>query len=220
MQSKSSALRTSSLSQGQLSRSMYNLAIGLCILWGVGVNALMVHFLDPAPLKAMNQWVFLIAYFALAFTGIYLNTSSDKPAVSFLGYNLVVLPIGAVLMIVLGPYSAGLVQQAVLATVMVTGLMTLGAVFFPRLALSLGAFLGWTLLAYIIAQLGLLAFGVQMGAMAHIGAVLFSLFIAYDWAKSQAVEPTLDNAIDSACALYMDIINLFLKILEIMGKSR
>lgn len=219
MQSNRLSTSSAGFSNQLLSRSTYNLAIGLCLLWGLGVNTLMVHFFDPTPFKEMNRWVFLIGYFVIAFSGIYLNTTSDKPWLSFLGYNLVLLPVGAVLMIVLSPYSMGIISQAALATTMVTGLMMLGAILFPSLALSLGKFLFWTLLAYILAQVGLLIAGVHLSFMAHLGALLFSLFIAFDWAKSQDLEPTLDNAIDSACALYLDIINLFLKILEIMGRK-
>ncbi|KGK42996.1 hypothetical protein LH51_02440, partial [Nitrincola sp. A-D6] len=33
------------------------------------------------------------------------------------------------------------------------------------------------------------------------------------------IPKTLDNAVDSAAALYMDIINLFLRILRILGRK-
>ena len=42
------------------------------------------------------------------------------------------------------------------------------------------------------------------------------------WASTGAGEPDsqdADNAIDSAAALYMDIINLFLRILRILGRK-
>ncbi len=51
-------------------------------------------------------------------------------------------------------------------------------------------------------------------------ALLFCGYIGYDWARANQIPKTVDNAIDSAAALYMDIINLFLRILRIMGRSR
>ena len=53
-----------------------------------------------------------------------------------------------------------------------------------------------------------------------VGAGIFTLYIGYDWYKAQAYPKTLDNAVDSALDLYLDIINLFLKILRILAKAR
>jgi FtsH-binding integral membrane protein len=44
-------------------------------------------------------------------------------------------------------------------------------------------------------------------------------FIGYDYAKALEDDATVDAAIDRAVALYLDIINLFIRILEIMGKK-
>ena len=49
---------------------------------------------------------------------------------------------------------------------------------------------------------------------------IFSLYIGYDWARANTCARTVDNAIDLAANLYLDIINLFLRILEIMGKRK
>ncbi|MCR5192464.1 MAG: Bax inhibitor-1 family protein, partial [Bacteroidales bacterium] len=47
---------------------------------------------------------------------------------------------------------------------------------------------------------------------------LFSGYIGYDVAKSQAYPKTLDNAVDSALDIYLDIINLFIRLLSILGR--
>ena len=44
-------------------------------------------------------------------------------------------------------------------------------------------------------------------------ALLFCGYIGYDWAKAQEKRKTLDNAVDSAVDLYLDIINLFVRLL-------
>ena len=49
---------------------------------------------------------------------------------------------------------------------------------------------------------------------------IFSLYIGYDWSRACSYEPTLDNAIDSACDLYLDIINVFLALLRILNRGR
>ena len=54
--------------------------------------------------------------------------------------------------------------------------------------------------------------------MDWIVALLFCGYIGYDWARANAIPNTLDNAIDSAAALYLDIINLFIRLLHIMSR--
>jgi FtsH-binding integral membrane protein len=43
--------------------------------------------------------------------------------------------------------------------------------------------------------------------------------MGFDWYRAQAYPKTVDNAIDSAVDLYLDIINLFIRLLEIFGKK-
>lgn len=44
-------------------------------------------------------------------------------------------------------------------------------------------------------------------------ALLFCGYIGYDWSKAQQDYKTLDTAIDNAVGLYLDIINLFVRLL-------
>ncbi|EPZ8570104.1 Bax inhibitor-1 family protein, partial [Pseudomonas aeruginosa] len=40
-----------------------------------------------------------------------------------------------------------------------------------------------------------------------------------DWGRANQIERTVDNAVDSAASLYLDIINLFVRVLEIISKK-
>ena len=66
----------------------------------------------------------------------------------------------------------------------------------------------------------LLIFHVRQQVTDWIAAGLFSLYIGYDIYRSQQYPKTLDNAVDSALDIYMDIANLFMRILSILGDSR
>jgi FtsH-binding integral membrane protein len=71
----------------------------------------------------------------------------------------------------------------------------------------------------VIAELVMIfVFGGSPDIMDWIVAVLFCGYLGYDWARAQSIPKTLDNAIDSAASIYMDIIILFIRILEIMGR--
>ena len=45
-------------------------------------------------------------------------------------------------------------------------------------------------------------------------ALIFCGYIGYDWVEAQNKYKTLDNAVDSAMDLYLDIINLFVRLLS------
>ena len=51
-----------------------------------------------------------------------------------------------------------------------------------------------------------------------IFVVIFSGYIGYDWVRAQMVPKTVDNAIDCAAALYVDIAILFLRLVRIFGR--
>jgi len=49
---------------------------------------------------------------------------------------------------------------------------------------------------------------------------IFCGYIGYDWGRACRIPKTLDNAVDSAAAIYMDIINLFVRVLRILGRRK
>ena len=49
---------------------------------------------------------------------------------------------------------------------------------------------------------------------------LFSMFIGFDWARCNVCACTVNNAVAAAANLYLDIINLFLRILRILNRGR
>ena len=50
--------------------------------------------------------------------------------------------------------------------------------------------------------------------------VIFCGLIGYDFYQAATDEPTVDNAIWYACENYLDLINIFLRVLNITGRSR
>ena len=62
--------------------------------------------------------------------------------------------------------------------------------------------------------------GVHTTIFDFIVVIIFCGYIGYDWARAQEYNPTLDNAIDSAADIYVDVINLFVRILSIIGKRK
>ncbi len=205
-----------------ISERNYNLTIGLVLLWGFFVNFLLVKFVDVTPLifNSTGMIVFYIAYFVLAFTGITMCKKSDSPKVSFLGYNLVVLPLGMAVNIILLGYESSVVSTALLVTGVVTAVMMALGVAFPDFFDSIIKYVSITLLVTLVVELIVFfASGRAFIFTDYLVALLFCAYIGYDWGKAQQKAKNFDNAVDSAVELYLDIINLFIRILAIMGKA-
>lgn len=205
-----------------LSDRAYNTALGGSVIYGIVMNIIgCVMFRDA--IDKMNPVLFLLIYFALSFGGIFLSASSDNPIISFIGYNMVVLPVGLVVSSVVeyyGGLDAQVVLHAFIYTAVVTLCMVCLSILIPRFFENIGGILFVSLVGIIIARFVALLLGFNDILITWISTVVFSLYIGYDFYRSQQFVKTFDNAIDCALDLYLDIINLFLSILEILGSKR
>lgn len=197
----------------ELNNKQYNIVIGLILFWGFAINAIMCTFFSDV-FVALNPTVVLIVYFVAAITGICMSQFSDNPIVSFIGYNLVVLPVGVVLSISLEDYYISSVLQAFILTTLITILMLIISTIKPEVFESIGVTLFICLSGVIVIELFMIFIGVSTPRWWDwIVALLFCGYIGYDWSKAQEKYKTLDNAVDSAVDLYLDIINLFIRLL-------
>ena len=201
-----------------LDNRTYNLTIGGVVLYGVIINALMCYYLAPM-IMAINPIVLIIGYFVLAIAGSVITYKSDSPLISFLGYNMVAVPVGAVLTVCVQGYNSSVVLQAFMLTAVITAVMLLLATAFPGVFAGMGRMLFAALLGSLLAGLVCMIFHFTTIILSWVIAVIFSLYIGYDWVKAQQYVHTLDNAVDSALDIYMDIINLFLRLLVILDRN-
>lgn len=197
----------------------YWATVGIVLSIGFFLNYLIVTNIDAATVLAINPWLLIGGYFISCIAGISLSRLSDNPVISFLGFLLVVVPIGVVITPFIQSVDPNIVVNAALFTGLLTAAMGLGGFMFPDLFKSLGGILFWALLAAIVVEIILYFMGVQQTFMDYIVAVIFLGFIGYDFAEAQDDAPTMDAAIDRAVALYLDIINLFLRVLSIMSSD-
>ncbi len=207
----------------EISERGFNLIIGGVLLWGFVLNYLMVALFGAQISQMMvsvNPLLFLVGYFVMVIAGSVL-LSKDSPVLSFIGYNLIALPIGVVVCACVTGVPVSIVKSAVLVTAIVTLSFMILATVFPGFFLSMGSALGVGLLIAIAAELvTTLIFRTHSSVYEWVFVAIFSLFIGYDWALANTCARTVNNAIDLAANLYLDIINLFLRILEIMSKRK
>ena len=197
----------------------YNAIIGATLIYGFLVNILLI-FVARNFFMEMNPIVFLIGYIILAIAGSIIVNASKKPAISFLGYNMICIPIGALLSIYIPSYPTESIVAAVATTALVTFIMIIFGMIFQNFFSKIGTALIAALFIGFIAELIAILFGYGGDIFNWFFVILFSLYIGYDWYKAQSYPKTVDNAVDSAVDLYLDIINLFVRLLEIIGKKK
>ncbi len=203
-----------------VSDRLYNAIIGAVLLWGFLVNAYMCYYWSDD----IVQWEpmgIVIGCFISCLLGVALIRKSKSALISFLGYNFIVVPIGMVLSIVLTQFDPELIFRAIVATAIVTAVMLLASTLYPQMFLGLGRTLGFALITVLIVELIMIFFFRTTSTVFDwIVVLIFCGYIGYDWSVANQYQKTVDNAVDSAADLYLDIINLFLRILRIMGKKR
>ena len=208
----------------EISERAFNLIIGCMLLWGFLLNYATVALFGEQVTRmvyGMNPLVFLLMYFALVLIGNGMVVRGG-PAMSFAGYTLIAAPIGIVVCMSLQGIPVYIVESALLTTAVVTLSFMIAGTLFPGFFLRLGRVLFFSLLFMIVGSLiSLLLFGGRNSMLYEwLGAGVFSLYIGYDWARANTCARTVDNAIDLSASLYLDIINLFLRIVQIMANSK
>lgn len=205
-----------------ISDRAYNMYLGGTIAYGLLINIIMCATCTEFVLS-MNPIIFLIGYIVCCIAGTVMSAKSDNPVISFIGYNLVVLPVGLVVtssVYYYGGLSSYIVLEAFVYTACITCIMICLSILKPDFFSKLGGILFGCLIGLVIVELVLLIFGVSQSITTWAGVGIFSLYIGYDYWKAQQYPKTVDNAIDSALDIYLDIINLFLRLLRILGGGK
>ena len=105
--------------------------------------------------------------------------------------------------------------------------MTVGTVYFSETNFGfIGGFLFFSLLAFVALRLHK-AYDIKDSSFSMpqtcIGIVIFTLYPVYDFNRLEKAmargDESWGSAVDLAVNIYLDIINLFLLILEALGKS-
>ena len=215
-------LRTAVDSGEIVSDRTYNGVLVGVLLWGVALNYILCAVFGDAVAR-INPIALLIGYLVLAIGGTVIAARSTNPLVSFLGYNMVVIPFGLVISCFIAELG-GLESQVVTYAFLYTMLITIGMfacyLIAPQFFSKLGGILLAVIGGLILCELVLLILGVDQVVTDWIAAGAFSLYIGYDIYRSQQYPKTIDNAVDSALDIYMDIANLFIRLLIILSRSK
>lgn len=204
---------------GTMNQRTFNLIVGLLVGYGFMINTFISYFFGATIIRKFGLLAILF-YFVSTFAGIAIMRISKNPIISFIGFNMIVLPISICVSVVVLGYKLDTILMAMFITGVVTIIMTIAAVIKPNIFLKMGTALFFSLIAVIICEIILLFLGRNLAILDWVVAIIFSLYIGYDWARiNNVVYKTFDSAIDCAADIYLDIINLFLRVIRILNRN-
>ncbi|GAA9140260.1 Bax inhibitor-1/YccA family protein [Helicobacter pylori] len=195
-------------------KTTYKFFAGSLLLATIGALLGLMNFQAVVQYK----WVFFIAEIVALFG---LMFSKSKPGLNlfmlFAFTSLSGVTLVPLLGIVIAKAGLGAIWQALGMTTIVFGLMSVYALKTKNDLANMGRMLFIALIVVVVCSLINLFLGSPMFQVVIAGAsaILFSLYIAYD--TQNIVKGMYDSPIDAAVDLYLDFLNVFISILQIIG---
>lgn len=210
-----------------ISRRAYNLltfglvTVSFLVLWGTYLFASgggLDHIVSTA-----GGVIAMIVSLVLSIVGVILMSvgkSKQSVPLSLVGYAIFSLTFGFTLSIVLEHYSIGTITYAFGITACVSGIFLVAGVTFPEFFSRIGGILFIGLIGVCIAEfIAIFLFHADQTIFDYIVIVLFCGFLGYDSYLMASDDPTVPNAIFHASNIYLDIINILLRILDLMDNK-
>ncbi|GAA7345457.1 Bax inhibitor-1/YccA family protein [Helicobacter pylori] len=195
-------------------KTTYKFFAGSLLLATIGALLGLMNFQAVVQYK----WVFFIAEIVALFG---LMFSKSKPGLNlfmlFAFTSLSGVTLVPLLGMVIAKAGLGAIWQALGMTTIVFGLMSVYALKTKNDLANMGKMLFIALIVVVVCSLINLFLGSPMFQVVIAGAsaILFSLYIAYD--TQNIVKGMYDSPIDAAVSLYLDFLNVFISILQIIG---
>ncbi len=206
--------------ESDMSARQYAAWITLLTAYGITISEVTASLVAS---RSFSLW-FSLGAFAVAAIGVFMTWKNKSPAVSFVGYTLIAVAFG----FIVGPLVARYTSASVARILFLSGTMVLGLGFvgalIPR---SLAGWWTWLLGGLLILLAGNVALpiaasigipvGTGWGALDWFGVILFSAIVVFDINHAMRIPYTMKNAIDSAAEIYLDFVNIAIRLLAAMG---
>jgi len=201
-----------------LSAKAYNAVLAGLLLYGFLANVLLCTVF-AGPISQINPLVLIGGYLVAALAGTFVANLSRGVFARFIGFNLVVVPSGMIVATVLPSYYYGTVVTALIGTALIAAIMLVLAVVRPQTFDGLGTALLFSLLTAVVVETVLLLLFHSSSFFIDLAVIIImACFIGFDFVQANRVTRTASNAVAFALNLYMDMLNIFIRLLSILGR--
>ncbi|MBR2247794.1 MAG: Bax inhibitor-1/YccA family protein [Bacilli bacterium] len=200
------------------------LFVGLLITFGTGYGLYLNKDLMITTLKTMYIPIIIIELAIALF--LSFRITKMKPITTKILYILFTITTGITFSALFVVYELGSIIFIFLLTAIIFGVLAFYGYITKRDLTNFGVILLVTLLVIIVASiLNALFFhssSLHLG-ITILGVLVFMGFVVYDMQKIKQMLPTIGEekaAVFGAFQLYLDFINLFIRLLELFGKKK
>lgn len=208
---------------GNLSKNLYVFFIAVWTTLGIVASAIAAYYTQTWELT----WVFFIGVLLVGILGVVIALWSKNPLISLFGYMLVAIPFGMMLGPVVALYTIASVFNILIVTASVVVVFGFVGAILPD---SLENWRGWLFGALVMLLIGYFVvpfasfFGLPVDRalswLDWIGVVVFCFYVIYDINRALRIPYTLDNSVDVALSIYLDFINIFIRLLSRRGRKK
>lgn len=208
-----------------ITRRAYNaltfgiVAIAFLITWGeysLIMNGSLGFLLRNGIVTLIGSLIFTIAGIAL----MSIGKSKQSVGLSVGGFALFTLTFGATTALALTHYSVGTIAYAFLITACLSGIFLIAGVTFPEFFSRIGGVLLIGLIGlFIVEFVAVVFFHANQTLFDYIAIALFCGFLGYDAYVMSQDAPTVPNAIFYATDIFLDIVNILIRILNILDRD-
>lgn len=213
-----------------ISRRAYNgITFGLVTVSFAIMGAMYLFASSPAfhaltsGLGSMGTIVAFVATLVLSIGGIVLmnvGKARESVGISFAGYAIFSLTFGLTTAIGLMYYNVGTIAYAFGITACLSGIFLILGVTFPEFFARIGRILFVGLIAVILVELvAVLLFHANQTIFDYLVIALFCGFLGYDAYRMASDVPSVPNAIWYASDIYLDIVNILLRVLSLLDRD-
>lgn len=163
-------------------------------------------------------WIAVIAEFACLFGLMFARKNAKLALILLFAFTFISgLVLGPTLARYIGAGMGNVITQAFLMTTVAFGGLSVFAMNTKRDFSAMGKFLFIALIVIIVASIINIFVGSSMLSLAvsGAGALIFSAYILYD--TQNIIRGAYDSPVLAAVSLYLDILNLFISLLHILG---
>ena len=205
-----------------LTEREYNVAIGVYLLVGMLLTGLVTYGAGDTAgiLMEVHPLAFALIYLIVGYSSGVLCRVTKNGILASGMYFILCIMTGLLLSTYVPDVATDIVIRALAGTAGVLVIMVAAAVAYPKTFLSMGWTLFLSLISMIIVELVMMLMGMSGGLIDWIAVGIFSLYIGFDWAKGQEYDATLQGAVITSIELYLDLINIFVRLLSIMAKNK
>ena len=220
-----SAIEREAIDGSSMTRRSFYLTIGALLILGFGMLALTSWaVMQPGMAGFVRSHELAVGIGGIVGTvagivAIGVGGSKKSIALMLVGYLVFTLSFGATTSIWLTRYNFATITSAFTMTAAVSLLFAILGILFPRIFERLVGVAFVALLGIILASFAMMLLHLPTTWIDYATIAVFSIFIGYDVHKAAVIEPNPFNAVMVATNIFIDIVNVFVAILNILDND-